>query len=430
MSKLKELREKQQKLVAEAREFLDEIEKDGIDESRAKELEASYDKAMASHDALEEKVQRELQLQRAEQQAADVADALPENRRRPQGDGCEGEGGGRTVDLTEEQRMQVFRRVCQFGVSGLVGEDRQLFQDMHANLSAEMRAQTTSTTGGGYTIPEGFLPEITKSMAMWGPMLDPGVTRVIDTATGNDLPWPTMDDTSNEGEIIAENTQHNEQDITFGQKTLGAYLYSSKIIRVPVQLLQDSAFNVDSEIIVPAFGERIGRIANRHLTTGTGTGQPNGIVTASGLGVTADGASTIDFDDLIDLEHSVDPAYRMAPSCRFMFNDTTLKVLRKLKDGDSNYIWQPADARSGAPATLLNHPYTINQAMASIGGSTKPVIFGDMQKYITRRVKEFTMVRMQERYADYLQVGFLAFNRIDGELADTAAVKHLVMQSG
>ncbi|MDW3204582.1 MAG: phage major capsid protein [Alphaproteobacteria bacterium] len=420
---IKEMRERQQQLVAEAREALDSIT-DAMPADQVAEAEARYDKIMAEHDRLQKKIENEERLAAAEA-ALDAEDrrraaVLPDTN-----------GENRGADDGEIDDAELFRRYCQFGGEGLTPEQRQRFASMRvSNLPPEMRAQSTSGSAGGYTIPEGFLPEITRTMAMYGPMLDPGVTRMITTASGNDLPWPTMDDTGNEGAILAENSQISEQDVTLGQKTLGAYLYTSKLIRVSYQLLQDSAFNVESDIIVPAFGERIGRIVNRHLTVGTGSSQPNGIVTASSAGKTATTGTTLSFDDLIDLEHSVDPAYRRAPSCRWMFNDSTLKAARKLKDGDGNYLWQPADARTGAPGSILGHPYIVNQAMADIDGSSKPVLFGDMNKYIVRRVREFTMVRLVERYADYLQVGFFAFGRFDGELADTGAVKHLVMQSG
>lgn len=413
---IKQMREQQAKLVAEARTYYDEVAT--ADESRAKELETSYDKAMAEHDRLEKLIQKEERLAAAEAALDEPETRTPDRNPTPV-----------TVETTEEHRKAAFKAWLQRGVSGLNADQRQIAERAMANIPEEVRAQSTTTTAGGYTIPEGFLPEIVKAMKAWGPMLDPGITRVLVTATGNPLPWPTMDDTSQKGAILAENTQIGEQDITFGQKQLDAFMYTSKLIRVSYQLLQDSAFNVESEIIRPAFGERLGRIGNEHLTTGTGSGQPNGIVTASSAGITAAVGGAVSFDDIIDLEHSVDPAYRRSPGVRFMFNDSTLKYLRKLKDGDGNYLWQPADARTGAPASVLAYPYSVNQDMASIGGSTKPIIFGDFNKYIVRIVRDMTMLRLTERYADYLQVGFFAFMRMDGELSDTAAIKHMVMQS-
>jgi HK97 family phage major capsid protein len=193
---------------------------------------------------------------------------------------------------------------------------------------------------------------------------------------------------------------------------------------VSAELLQDSALNVE-QIIRDAMAVRFGRKVNSDLTIGDGVGDPNGIVTAAPLGVAAGAAAAITFDDLIELQHSIDPAYRSDPSCRWMFHDATLKRLRKLKDVEGNYIWQPADVRSGAPAVILDHPYTINQAMAQVAATAKSVLFGAFNRYVVRRVREMSIRRLVERYAEFDQVGFLAFARFDGELMDGNAVKHL-----
>jgi HK97 family phage major capsid protein len=406
MSAIVELREKQAKLVADAREKLDAIT-DDTGETRAKELEVEYDKLMAEHDRLEGQIQRQQKLEDAEERMN-----TPDPRR-PKGE-------DRTVEPEREQKdvEAIFRTYLRGGQEALDGEERKLLR--------ELRAQAVGTdAAGGYTVPQGFQSELIESLKAYGPMLDPGVTRQIATASGQQIDWPTMDDTSNKGALLAENTQDTEQDVAFGQKQLDAYKYTSKIIRVSEELLQDSAFNVE-QVIRDAMAERIGRIVNEHLTTGTGTGQPNGIVTASGAGLIAASGTAISFDDLIELFHSIDPAYRSDPTSRWMFNDATLKLLRKIKDANGLYIWQPADARTGQPATILDVPYAINQDMASVGLSAKSVVFGAMSRYIVRRVREFAVRRLVERYADFYQVGFVGFGRFDGDLVDTAAVKHLV----
>jgi len=174
------------------------------------------------------------------------------------------------------------------------------------------------------------------------------------------------------------------------------------------------------------FGERLGRTANEVLTTGTGTGQPNGIVTASSLGTTTASTTTFTSDELVDFFHSVDPAYRQSPRCRWMFNDTTLAAIRKLKDGQGNYLWQMGDVRSGEPDTFQGKPYSVNQAMADSGGSAKPIIFGDMSKFLVRKVRGFEVMTLRERYAERFQVGMIGFKRFDSELVNNGAVKHLI----
>ena len=293
-------------------------------------------------------------------------------------------------------------------------------------LLREMRAQSTADAQGGYTIPQGFMAELILSLKAWGPMLDPGVTRQVATATGNQIDWPTMNDTNNMAYRLGENapTTGADGDLAFGNKQLDAYKYASGPILVSSELMQDLAFDIEA-IIRAAMAERFGRKLNIDLTVGDGVGDPNGILTASAQGFVAAAAAAITFDELIELEHAIDPAYRSDPSCRWMFHDTTLKQLRKIKDLEGNYIWQPADVRSGAPATLLDHPYVINQAMAVAGATDRSVLFGAMNRYIVRRVQEMAIRRLDERYVEFDQIGFLGFARFDGELLDNAAVKHL-----
>lgn len=288
------------------------------------------------------------------------------------------------------------------------------------------RAQSTTTTAGGYLVPQGFSNALERALLQFGGMRQSRTT-VIRTATGNQIEWPTVDDTSNEGALLAENTQDSEQDVTFGQKTLDAYKYTSKIVRVSVELMQDSFFDMGA-FLGSALGERLGRIQNRHATTGSGSSQPNGVVTASTAGKTVASSSAVTHDELLDLKHSVDPAYRM--SAEWMFNDATLLVLKKLKDGDNRPLWAPGIAVR-EPDRIDGDRYVINQSMASMEASAKSILFGDFSKYIIREVLGITLVRMVERYADYHQVGFVAIMRFDGELIDagTNPIKHIIHPS-
>ena len=412
MSKLTELREKQAKLVADARAKYEEI-KDDTPEARAKEIEAEYDKIMAEFDRLEGRAKKEEAL--AEREAA-LEKGDP---RRPKGEDRSVKPGSDPEDrvAAEEKRVAAFRSYLLGGERDMEPEERKILR--------EMRAQSTADPQGGFTIPQGFMAELVVALKAYGPMLDPGITRELVTASGNQIDWPTLDDTANQAYRLNENVVAvNEGDLTFGNKQLDAYKYASGPILVSSELLQDSALNIE-QIIRDAMAVRFGRKVNIDLTIGDGVGDPNGIVTAAPLGIAAAAAAAITFDDLIELQHSIDPAYRSDPSCRWMFHDSTLKRLRKLKDLEGNYVWQPADVRSGAPAVILDHPYTINQAMAQVATLAKSVIFGAMNRYVVRRVREMAIRRLDQRYAEFDQIGFLAFARFDGELMDTAAVKHL-----
>jgi HK97 family phage major capsid protein len=419
------LREKQQKLVADARVKLEEIE-DDTPEPRAKEIEAEYDAIMAEYDTLEGQVQQLEARDRRRQQLEEREQQLSRpDPRRPTGNDIIVPPPQQQPDaeIAEQiaARRAAFNAYLRYGSSGLTAEQRALL----VRAPVENRAQSSqAVTTGAYLVPTGFMAELIIALKAWGPMLDPGVARELVTATGADIPWPSMDDTSNEGSIIAENTQLSSTEVTFGPKVLGAYKYTSGVVLVPSELLQDSALDIEA-IIRVAMAERIGRVGNRHLTVGTGNSMPNGIVTAAGAGATAAAPAALVMDDLINLEHSVDPAYRADPSCRWQFNDSTLKMLRKLKDGEGRYIWQPADARAGAPSTISNYPYSINQHMADVASGAASVIFGAMNRYIVRKVNEFSIRRLVERYADFDQTGFIGFMRMDGELLDTTAVRKL-----
>lgn len=286
---------------------------------------------------------------------------------------------------------------------------------------SEARAQSLSNSAGGYTVPAGFLNQLEASLLSFGGMRE--VATILRTAEGNSLPIPTVSDHSNVGAILAENTQVSEQDITFGQITLAAYKYSSKLIRVSAELLQDSAIDLES-FIGGALGERIARILNTHFTTGDNSSKPQGI-TASGAGVTT-AAIAITYAELLDLQHSVDPSYRA--NAKFMMHDTTFKAVRKLVDDQNRPIFQP-DISAASPGTLLGSPIVINQDCATIAASAKAIFFGDFSKYIIRDVQDFTLLRLEERYADYHQVGFVGFSRHDGRILDagTDPIKHMVM---
>lgn len=294
----------------------------------------------------------------------------------------------------------------------------------HQERLKEFRDFSASTgSAGAYTIPQGFVARLERALLAWGPMWQ--TSEVLTTDGGNSTPWPTVNDTSNEGAILAENTAVSELDASFGQMALDAYKYTSKLTQVPVELLEDSAFDL-AGILGDMMGERLARITNRHFTTGTGSSQPNGIVTASTLGVSAAGATAITADEVFNLLHSVDPAYR--PNAAWMMHDGVLLYLRKLKDSQNRYLWQES-MRVGIPEQLLGYPVYINQHMqATVATATKTVIFGALGLYKIRQVRGIRMRRLIERYADADQEGFVAFLRADGDLlnAGTNPVKHLL----
>ncbi|KRG38829.1 capsid protein [Stenotrophomonas pictorum JCM 9942] len=283
---------------------------------------------------------------------------------------------------------------------------------------------TSTPAEGGYSVESSVAAELIKAMKAFGGMRD--VATPLATTQGNPMNWPAMDDTGNTGELVAENTSAADQDPAFGTVALNTYKFSSKVVTVPLELLQDSQLDIDS-IVVDLLAERLARIQNTYFTTGTGTAQPRGIVTASSSGkVGATGqTATVTYDDLVDLEHAVDPAYRNAPGVGFMMNDASVKVLRKLKDLEGRPIFVP-DFGS-APATVLNRPITVNQDVAVMAANAKSILFGRLSNYRIRDVMAATLFRFTDSaYTKKGQVGFLAWQRAGGNLLDTsgATVKY------
>jgi len=323
---------------------------------------------------------------------------------------------------TDARYDDAFAAYMRRGFSGLEPEEQAALAGRFIDADGRniRAAQTVTTSGGGYLIPQGFSGQIDVAMKQYGGMLQAADT--VTTETGNPLPWPTVNDTGNVGELLAVNTQAANQDFTFGQVTFGAYKFSSKVVLVPIELLQDSFFDLNS-FLATNLGVRLGRILNTKLTVGAGSTEPNGIVTAATAGpVGATGETTsLIYDDLVALEHSIDPAYRASQSCRFMMADSTVKAIKLLKDGSGRPLWLPsfqAGFEGKFGDTILGYPYTVNQDVAVMAANAKSILFGDFSKYKIRRVMDFTLLRLTERYADFGQVGFLAFMRADGNLID------------
>ena len=271
-------------------------------------------------------------------------------------------------------------------------------------------------TTGGYTKDQTLINNLELAMLAYGGMMQ--VSEIIRTATGEPLRWPTANDTTNTGRQVGENASHDlGTDPTFGSVMWNAYTFTSDIVKVPNELMTDSVFNL-AVILGRMLGERLGRIQNTKYTTGSGAGTAKGITVCAFAGVTAASATAIAFDELIDLEHSLDPSRRSMPGVGYMFHDNILKALRKLKDGEGRYLWQ-SGANSGAPDTLNTYPYTINQDMASsIAASAITVLFGELPAYKIRQVGQIVLRRLDERFADTNQTGFLAIVRGDGNLLD------------
>lgn len=416
---LTQLHEKRGELVTAARAALDEI-KANTDDARAAELEARHDKIMADFD----KIEKDIKLE--ERQAA--MESRVEESRAAQRPIVPGTGLATIEDpaLAVDYRSVFARVVCGENPADMSAEERAVLKKGMTSFG-EQRAQTAgTTTAGGFTVPTELFNQIDRALKDYGPMYDQDICTVISTSGGNPMKIPTTDDTAKVAGAHTEATaltDDGSEDAVFGQKSLDAYVADTEFLRWSFELDNDSIFSMET-LLASLLGERLGRKANAWLTTGTGSSQPNGIVTASALGKTAASATAITADELLELQHSVNSAYRRSPKCRWMFSDTTLLAIRKLKDGQGNYLFQMGDIRVGAPSTLLDKPYSINDDMATIATGQKTVLFGDFGRYYVRKVGAPVIGVLRERF--WPDLGIAGLIRLDGEIGQSAAVKHLI----
>lgn len=302
----------------------------------------------------------------------------------------------------------------------------------------ELRAQSEgTTTEGGFLVPEGFRQKLIDRMKAFGGIANDAET--ITTDSGNALPWPTVDDTANVGEIVAEGgTFSDGADLVFGTEELKAFSYmagggAATPLRVSLELTQDSAFDVEG-LVSRKLGQRIARIQAVHLVAGSGVNEPKGITTGkAGVGI-AHNAVGVTYFDLIDMIHSVDPAYRET-GCRWAFNDQSLATLEKLTDSNGDPIWRPFAAISttigDAPSKgeLLGYPVTIDQQFPDIAAADATVnwgVFGNLSEgYVIRRVRDVAiLVNPYTRMANR-QVEYSCWARMDATQQNTFAYSAL-----
>lgn len=280
---------------------------------------------------------------------------------------------------------------------------------------------TTTPSEGGYAVQTEVAKSIIEAVKGFGGMRR--VAEVFATSKGNLLQYPTSNGTTEEGEIIAENMQATDQDAEFGTVGLAVYKFSSKVITVPVELLQDSEVDIEA-FINSRLRTRLGRIQNKKFTVGTGVNEPRGMVPA--LSVGKQGATgqtaTVTYDDLVDLQESIDDGYDMGSNLAWMFHQLTRRSLRKIKDTTGRPIWSPGyefGISKGTPDELLGRPVVINNDMPTMAASAKSITYGDHRYYKIRDAMDITLFRFTDSaYAKKGQVGFLAWMRSGGNWVD------------
>jgi HK97 family phage major capsid protein len=293
-----------------------------------------------------------------------------------------------------------------------------------ASKTFDLRALSVgTTTAGGNSIPNEMMRAFMEIEKWYGRVQN--LATVVNTDTGATLPWPTVDDTSNTGELLTETTgATTTADPSFGVVNLSSYKMSSKAVLLSVELLQDSSINLPA-YLGAALGTRLGRIKNTYFTTGSGSSQPAGVQIKASLGKTAAATNAIIFDEVIDLYHSLDIAYRQGPSTAFMMNDAVAAYVRKLKDSQNRYLWEMS-TQVGQPDRLIGVPVVINNDQDSAFSTNKRLIlFGDFSKFIVRLAGGVVIGRTDDLYFLSDQVAFKGMQRVDSNLIDTTSVKYL-----
>ena len=300
----------------------------------------------------------------------------------------------------------------------MTAEERLLIQNTMST--------TTGSEGGNtvQTIVASRLIDLMKAYAFMRAVSDQ-----VSTENGADMSFPTSDGTAETGEWVAQNAAAAAADPTFGTRAVNTFKAGSKVVAVPIELLQDSQIDI-AGFVLNRLGQRIGRISNTGYTTGSGTGQPFGFVSVASTGKigTTGQTLTIIYDDLVDLVDSLDVAYLQGPNePKFMMSQTMRRVVRKIKDTSGRPIWTPSydsGMTAGTPDRLLGYPVAINNDMAVPAANAKSLAFGDFKKYLIRDAMQVTLYRFDDSaYAKNGQVGFLAWARTGGNLLDLNAVK-------
>ena len=393
-----ELRGKRAELIKQATDLVDSAQAEG--RSLSAEEKVKFDKMEADAQAIMSEIdviERTAEMKKELAAKAEAREAAP-----------------------KATRMGAFEKYLRNGMGALNAEERKLM--------TEMRGTSTQVAGtdslGGFLVPQDFSNELDVAVEFTGEV--ERLAKKLNTAGGALLDYPTVNDTATDANLTSEAAAVTVQDVTFANKQLSAYNYASQV-RVSMQLLQDNAFDLNA-FLVEAMGERIARATNAAFTNGTGSSQPQGIIAGSVAGNTAASATAISADDVLDLIYSIDPAYRNKESFGLMAHNNVISAIRALGLGSNNDfpIFIPSMVAGQLDKLFGHNIYYNNDMESSIATGKKTLLAADFSKFVVRSAGGIQMVRLNERYMDELEVGFVSFARKDSAVLDSRAVKHLV----
>lgn len=394
MKKVLELREKRAKAWDAAKAFLDARAKDGV---LSDEDNATYDKMLADVDAMARQIAIE-----EDRVARDAEMSRPTS-----------------APLTEKPGTQGAKPVSPRATA----EYRADFLSILRGRAPVNNVLSTSPdTDGGYLVPTEFETQIVSGLEEAN--IIRSIAKTISTSAERKIPIAATHSTA---QWTAENAAYTESDPTFAQKTIDAFKLTD-LVKVSVELLQDSMFDLES-YIAREFARAFGIAEEEAFCVGTGTGQPTGIFTASGgtVGVTANSPTAITVDNLIDLIYALKSPYRR--NAVFLMKDVTVSALRKLKDSNGAYLWQPS-VQAGQPDRLLGYPLYTSPYVPAAEAGALPIAFGDFTNYWIADRMGRTVQRLNELYAGHGQVGFIAAERVDGKVILTEGIQLLQMKAG
>ena len=299
-------------------------------------------------------------------------------------------------------------------------------EDFDRHLRGKMLVHNVLSEGtdadGGYLVPEDFERDIVTALEEENVIRS--LAKVITTQHERKIPVATGHSTA---QWTAENAAYTESNPTFGQKQIDAFKLTD-LARVSVELLQDSAFDIE-DYLMKEFARAFGIAEEEAFCVGTGTNQPTGIFTANGgtVGVEAASASAITADELISLVYTLKSPYRR--NAKFLMNDATISAIRKLKDQNGAYLWQPS-LQAGQPDRLLGYDLYTSPYVPTMAADALTVAFGDFKNYWIGDRAGRTVQRLNELYATNGQIGYVATERVDGKVILPEGIQLLQMKSG
>lgn len=393
MSKIQELREKRAKVWEQTKVFLDEHrQENGLIKP---EDNAVYEKMEDEVVSLGKEIER---LERQEMMDRELSAAITKPL------------ASRPEKMTEEKTG----RASNAYRTAFWGAMRNM-----KNASVQNALQIGTDSEGGFLVPDEYENQLIQALEEANVLRN--LCNVITTGYG-DKKIPVV---ASHGSAtwMDEEGAYAESDDAFMQVTLSAYKLGT-MLKVSEELLNDSYFDLET-YIAAEFARRIGAAEEESFLIGNGTSKPTGLLNATGgasLGVTAASATAITLDEVLDLYHSLKSTYRK--NATFLMNDATIKAIRKLKDGQGQYLWQPS-VQAGTPDTILNRPVVTSQYMPTAAAGEKTILFGDFKYYWIADRQGRTFKRLSELYAANGQIGFLGSQRLDAKLILPEAIKVL-----